>query len=109
MSDEDDRPILLFDGDRTEETPFEAEQRRGRERMLAIWRSAVECVTEAAQRQSALGAEAGDQEEAEALDRAAEPDAGPPTVDTWVFPTKVTEPALTPVATWVFPTKGGDN
>lgn len=112
MSYEDDRPILLFEGDRVEETPVEAEQRRGRERMLAIWRSAVECVTEAAQVQSARAAEAAAEtssEEAQSLERATTLDATPVTVDTWVFPTKVTAPELAPVATWVFPTKGDDN
>ena len=35
------------------ETPFAAEQRRGRERMIGMWRAAVRGVTEAAQRAAA--------------------------------------------------------
>ena len=35
------------------ETPFAAEQRRGRERMLGMWRAAVRGVAEAAQRAAA--------------------------------------------------------
>ena len=83
MSDEDDRPTIVYDGEHDDETPFEAEQRRGRERMITMWRSAVQCVTEAAQREAEARAHA-EPVEAEA-DVAAEQ---VPEVDTWVFPTK---------------------
>jgi hypothetical protein len=86
MSFEDDRPITVYDGDQHEETPFEAEQRRGRERMIALWRSAVQCVTEAAQREAEARAAAGGDGDDETIEEA--PDDQAPVVDTWVFPTK---------------------
>lgn len=85
MSYEDDRPIVLFDGDLAEETPFEAEQRRGRERMIALWRAAVQCVTEAAAREAS--ARASD-EPVTPLDDEIELPSDAPAVDTWVFPAK---------------------
>ncbi|HVV88638.1 MAG TPA: hypothetical protein VHE35_36590 [Kofleriaceae bacterium] len=90
MSDEDDRGYLLYDAERAEETPFEAEQRRGRERMLGIWRTAVNCIMEAQARETAArGADEQAGGEPEADDAAADDDdalAAP--VANWVFPAR---------------------
>lgn len=82
MSDDEDRPSILFDASLTDETVAEAQQRRGRERMIAMWRAAVECVTEAAARQVAdTGpvAAPGDDDEV---------DGHPVATPTWVFPAR---------------------
>lgn len=55
-------------------------QRRGRERMLAMWREAVECVTAAAAREAADRGAAGD-DDTDATDATDAPPAA-----TWVFP-----------------------
>jgi hypothetical protein len=64
------------------------EQRRGRERMLAMWRAAVECVTEAAEREAARG-RAGSDERATGDRGSDEDDDGEPTLQTWSFPPRV--------------------
>lgn len=94
MSDDEDRPTLLYDAAETEETPYDAEQRRGRERMIGLWRAAVQCVTEAAQRQAESSAGAGgDDDEG----------YGPAPVAPEPKPAR----ALDNATTWVFPTKPG--
>ena len=98
MSYDEDRKFLsdevLLDVTETEE---EANQRRGRERMLDLWRSAVACVTEAAQREAALADEQpGESNDVEGYEAPA------PVIAVAVAP------APRPVAqttTWVFPTK----
>ena len=93
MSDDEDRPTMLYDAtDGTEDAAgdFEVEQRRGRERMLNTWRAAVQCVVEAAQRQDEVV-----REDVEAAAEAAEEyeladERGAVPVATWVFPAKAT-------------------
>ena len=63
--------------------PDDEVQRRGRERMLEIWRAAVRGVTEAAERARALPAKAAAPTSAEPP--AAEDEAP---ASTWVFPAK---------------------
>ena len=85
---------VLLDVTETEE---EASQRRGRERMISLWRSAVASVAEAAQRETALaddhGGASNDVEGYEApapviaVTRPAPPTVAAATT-TWVFPTK---------------------
>lgn len=92
MSDDEDRPTLLYDatdGLDDADGDFELEQRRGRERMLNTWRSAVQCVMEAAQRQDEVV-----REDVEAAAVAA---------DEYML---VEDQPAVPVATWVFPPKG---
>lgn len=64
------------------EREFEAEQVRGRKRMIALWRAAVQAVTEAA------AAEAERRKEEEGITvEGDEPKSDAP-VATWVFPPK---------------------
>ena len=71
------------DGD-SAATAFAAEQRRGRERLIGMWRAAVRGVTEAAQRAAAQN----DLKPAPQPVVAAEPteDSAPAAEPTWVLP-----------------------
>lgn len=80
MRDDDpDKPVNNERESAEREREREAEQQRGRERMIALWRAAVQSVTEAAQREAA--AAKAEQERAD--------DDDLPAVATWAFPPKV--------------------
>jgi hypothetical protein len=85
MRDDDDRKFMdeagpsSWNDGHDPPTGDEDLQRRGRERMLAMWREAVECVTAAAAREPTGRAPDGAEADADVED------AAPPAA-TWVFP-----------------------
>lgn len=87
MSYDEDRPIVLFDSELAAESEYEAEQRRGRERMLGMWRSAVQQLVDAVEQQQTL--DGGPARSSEDGDEPVELSTTP----TWVFPVKPASPS----------------
>lgn len=83
MSYDEDRPAVLYDTELAAETEYEAEQRRGRERMLGMWRTAVQSLVDAVEQQKTLRGAAPAEPEVDDLE-----DELAIATPTWVFPAK---------------------